>query len=205
MILYLAGAYSGKTKEETQKNIDYAMSISKELWGKKYTVICPHGNTANFEIPDVTYDDYLRGDFEIISRCDALVLLPNWSLSNGAIKEKDYAQSLGVPVWYYPELPRMRERMTDRQEEHLARVIAKFISRVTTKYELGQREHGGNLFDKPNLPMLLEEVLDQIVYGHTLEDQIDEASDLCVEGDAVGAFNVLKFGNKDGKTLKDND
>jgi hypothetical protein len=111
--------------------------------------------------------------------------------------------------------------MTKEQEEHLAAIRLRFAARVEKKYRAGQAEHGGNLFDKPNLPFLIEEVIDFVVYAFTLEDQIARASNLLeqwleskwiVEQDWIMeqgpdqvqlAYNILKYGNEKGERLPD--
>ncbi len=202
MIAYISGAYSADTKEGVEQNIRESERVAKELWSAGITALSPHMNTAHFQIEGVTYDDYIKGDLEMLARCDAVVMLPNWANSKGAGKEREYARRLGIPVYFYPDLPIKREEMTDAQEEHLAKIIANFTKDVTKKYAIGQAEHGGNLFDKPNLPMLMEEVQDLVVYAYTLKDQIHEAIYLMLDDDE--SRNILVTGNKDGKIIKDN-
>lgn len=65
--------------------------------------------------------------------------------------------------------------MTPNQEEHLARIKAKFLADVDKKYRAGQKEHGGNLYEKKGmLDMAIEEVTDLAVYLYTLKEQLDE-------------------------------
>jgi len=88
MIVYLAGPYSGNVDD----NISRARKISIELWEAGYYVVCPHLNTAHFEIDcRCTYENYMRGDIEILSKCDAVVMLPGWQNSAGASREKKHA------------------------------------------------------------------------------------------------------------------
>jgi len=102
MIIYLAGKYSG----DIWKNIYDARHVAIELWQKGYTVICPHLNTANFEIDCMCeYEDYIKGYLAIIARCDAVVMLPGWEDSYGATQERNHAQGLGIEVFEYPTLP----------------------------------------------------------------------------------------------------
>ena len=51
------------------------------------------------------YEQYIEGDLDILSRCDAVVMLPDWKESNGAKIERSYAFFCGIPVYYYPENP----------------------------------------------------------------------------------------------------
>lgn len=94
-LLYVAGPYSG----DIPNNIKKAEEVAKLLWHLGFSVICPHLNTANFEVPGVTYDDYIEGDLEMISRCDGIVMLPNWTKSKGACIEHDFASGIGIPIY----------------------------------------------------------------------------------------------------------
>jgi hypothetical protein len=198
MKLYLSGKYSG----DIDANIEEARKIAIELWERGYTCLTPHLNTYHFEVDcKCVYEDYIRGDLELIVGCDAMVMLPVWEQSSGAKIEKEFAKSIGVPVYYYPQLPQLPKRMSDKQERHLAGVISKITRAIDKKYRIGQAEHGGNLFDKPNMPMLLEEVQDMVVYAYTLQEQLIQAQleDDCGER----TYNILNYGNRDGKELKD--
>lgn len=63
-------------------------------------------------------------------------------------------------------------KMTPKQEEHLARIKAKFLEDVDKKYRAGQLEHGGNLWQKRGmLDNALEEIVDLYVYLITLKEQ----------------------------------
>lgn len=103
MLIYVAGKYTG----DVQANIDEAVKVAGELWRIGHAVICPHANSAHFEdyFPEVPWEAYLEGDFNIISRCDALVMVPNWTDSKGAKMEHEYAGKLGIPIYYYPDCP----------------------------------------------------------------------------------------------------
>jgi hypothetical protein len=104
MIIYVAGKYSG----DTDANIDAARLVAIDVWKSGNVAICPHLNTVHFEqVPDLdlTWEDYLQGDFNIISRCDAMIMVPGWEDSRGAVAERVYAQSLAMPIYYYPDVP----------------------------------------------------------------------------------------------------
>lgn len=98
-VLYVAGPYRAKTEYQVLQNIREAEAIAVELWKMGFAVICPHKNTAFLggakDMPDSVW---LRGDLEIIERCDAIVLSPRWRTSTGTIAEKEHAQKLGIPV-----------------------------------------------------------------------------------------------------------
>jgi uncharacterized UPF0146 family protein len=102
MIVYTAGKYSGNVDE----NIANARKVAIELWEMGHAVICPHLNSAHMELDcKATWEDYLNGDLEIISRMDAIVMLEGWEDSKGAKMELDFARKLNIPVYFAPDYP----------------------------------------------------------------------------------------------------
>lgn len=106
MLIYVAGPYSASSEFTVAQNIEEAKQISARLWEKGHAVICPHMNTAFFENEaNVSYQQYMDGDFMMVRRCDAMVMTPRWRDSKGAKMEHEYARSLGIPIYYWPDVP----------------------------------------------------------------------------------------------------
>lgn len=106
MLIYVAGPYSASSEYTVAQNIEEAKQISARLWEKGHAVICPHMNTAFFENEaNVSYQQYMDGDFMMVRRCDAMVMTPRWRDSKGAKMEHEYARSLGIPIYYWPDAP----------------------------------------------------------------------------------------------------
>jgi len=101
-VIYVAGPYRAKTEYQVQENIRQAESCALDIWDAGAAAICPHKNTSGFggyhNLPD---DIWLNGDLEIIKRCDALVVLPNYEKSEGTLQEIKLAESINLPVFYY--------------------------------------------------------------------------------------------------------
>jgi hypothetical protein len=76
------------------------LPVAVEYWKKGYAVICPHLNTHDFD-DEVSYEDVLAGDLEIVRRCDVIVMLPDWENSNGAKQEYEEAKRWRLRVEYY--------------------------------------------------------------------------------------------------------
>ena len=121
-VIYVAGKYTGKTKSEISDNIAKAEEAAIQLWKLGWAVFCPHKNTSHFEIYEkvagITYDTWINGGLELLSRCDAIFLLDDWEESNGSLKEKMDAVEQGIPVFFqeggYPlPLSVGRRRITD--------------------------------------------------------------------------------------------
>lgn len=90
-----------------ERNIRAAEEVAVALWRLGAAVICPGANTRHFDgaagqngFGDV--DVWLKGDLEMVSRCDAVVLAPGWETSVGARGERDRARLLGIPVFEWP-------------------------------------------------------------------------------------------------------
>lgn len=99
MIVYIAGPYRADTKEDISANIERARDAASSLWAAGHTVICPHMNTAHM---DGVVDDstFLRGDIDILARCDAIYLLKDFAESIGSVGEYNYAQSQDIPIYF---------------------------------------------------------------------------------------------------------
>jgi len=84
--------------------------------------------------------------------------------------------------------------MTTPQELHLARVKERGMALLDAKYRAGQREHGGNLWQKPMVGNILEESLDMLVYTLTLEQQMEEVRGICSAGERgeISARDALR-------------
>ena len=63
-----------------------------------FVALCPHQNTAFFG--GACEDEvWLKGDLELISRCDAVCLVWGWQRSEGTRAEIEFAKSKGIPVF----------------------------------------------------------------------------------------------------------
>lgn len=104
-LAYTAGPYRAKTLNGIVKNIQCAENVMIDLLRLGYAVICPHKNTALMD--GVLGDDdahlWLEMDLVMLERCDCIVMVPGWERSEGAKAEKHFAESKGIPVFYWPK------------------------------------------------------------------------------------------------------
>lgn len=103
-LLYISGPYrSDKGVNGIAQNIQKAREIARRLWLCGYAVICPHLNTGLMDGPDIPDQVWLEGDFEMVKRCDGIVMMYGWEHSEGATAEHGVAQSNGLKIFYLPD------------------------------------------------------------------------------------------------------
>ena len=98
IIVFVIGPYRADSEWEVVQNIRKAEAMALDVWREGFTAICPHKNTAMFggALPD---EAWLIGDREILSRCDAVILVDGYKYSSGSISEINIAKSLDIPIF----------------------------------------------------------------------------------------------------------
>jgi nucleoside 2-deoxyribosyltransferase len=96
-VVYVAGPFRAANSWDMEQNIRKAEELALEAWRAGFAVICPHSSTRYFHgaAPD---DVWLRGDLEILARCDAVLLTPDWERSEGTRAEVAFAQKHSIRV-----------------------------------------------------------------------------------------------------------
>ena len=98
-VIYISGPYRSDGWNGVWENVMRARDVARKLWRKGWVVICPHTNTIFMDGPDLPGETFIRGDLELVRRCDAVFLLPNWERSEGARIEWQHAESLGKDIY----------------------------------------------------------------------------------------------------------
>jgi len=106
-VVYVAGPFRGKSSWDMEQNIRRAETLALEVWRAGFACICPHTNTRFYQgaAPDQVW---LDGDLEMLRRCDAVLMTPDWGRSTGATAERNLAIDAGIRVCYnLPDLIRV--------------------------------------------------------------------------------------------------
>ncbi len=100
-VVYISGPYMADTPLGISDNIAAAHRMAVDLWNAGFGCLTPHLNTAHFEYfcPAVTHAAWLEADLRMLDGCDALLLLPGWEQSKGALMERDRAYELRIGVY----------------------------------------------------------------------------------------------------------
>jgi hypothetical protein len=105
MLIYVAGPIRPLRGRTVKENLDVGKKIALELWKDGHAVICPHANTDIEGNETVGARVWLNGDLQIVARCDAVVVVPDWEGSKGTEGEIAFAEERHIPVYYYPDKP----------------------------------------------------------------------------------------------------
>lgn len=97
-VIYIAGKFRGATPWQVEQNVRAAEAAALEVWRAGCFALCPHTNTRHFdkELPD---EVFLAGTLEMLRRSDAILLIPGWTRSQGALAELEEARRLGLAVF----------------------------------------------------------------------------------------------------------
>ena len=97
-VIYLAGPFRASNSWEIEGNVRRAETLALEVWRSGAACICPHTNTRFYQ--GAADDDvWLLGDLEILKRCDAVLMMPDWACSTGASHERRMAITYEIPVF----------------------------------------------------------------------------------------------------------
>lgn len=110
-ILYISGPYSPGSGRTVADNIAVARAHAVIAAKRGWMPFTPHLNTAHFEqdCPEIPNEDWISGDIEFL-RClspanAAMLLLPGWRDSTGAVAECGWAVHLGLEIFDPPQTP----------------------------------------------------------------------------------------------------
>jgi hypothetical protein len=86
---YVVGPYRAASRLQVECNIAEAKFVSFSMWTSGFPVICPHMNTALFDLyaPNAQDELWLSGALSIASRCDYAVCVKGYRDSHGSVAE----------------------------------------------------------------------------------------------------------------------
>ena len=97
--IYLAGKYTEPHTYLVQRNIALAQEYAQEIAIMGALPVTPHLLTANMDGIQ-HYQWWCDVTMQLLRKCDAVFMLPNYERSNGAIAELVDALRIGMPVFY---------------------------------------------------------------------------------------------------------
>ncbi|OIQ67094.1 hypothetical protein GALL_513310 [mine drainage metagenome] len=98
-VVYVAGPYSAPDEEGLLAHIKAAISFGLEVQALGFLPLVPHVAILPVDDTEAGYEQATAECFELLSRCDALILMPTWQESPGARREREFAEKFGLPVF----------------------------------------------------------------------------------------------------------
>ena len=100
-VIGIVGPYTGNTTYEVFKNIEIARHTAEKVWSAGFSCFCPHLNTAFMDgIHGISAEAWYDGTLELMTRCDAILVLGRWEGSTGTKHEIEIAKQLKMPVYF---------------------------------------------------------------------------------------------------------
>ena len=109
--IYIAGPYRAETSWAVEQNIRRAEEIGFLVACAEAVPVIPHTMYRHFD-GTLTDEYWLKATQSLLRRCDGIVLLPGWALSEGSCGERELANRLGLPMLdlaSVPEEQRLKE------------------------------------------------------------------------------------------------
>lgn len=98
-LVYLSGPITAKHGYSIEENIASALAAFLECTRQGLPAFCPHFTAAFPSTAAVDYETWMAYDFAVLDHCTHVLMLPRWSISDGAKREYDYAVRRGIPVY----------------------------------------------------------------------------------------------------------
>ena len=98
-VVYVAGPYSAPDADGVLKNITEAIAFGEQVRAMGFVPLVPHTAILPTGDTEAEYEQALAECFELLSRCDALALMPTWEQSPGSRRERAFAERFGLPFF----------------------------------------------------------------------------------------------------------
>ncbi len=99
-VIYIAGPFRAENAWEVEQNIRLAETAALAVWRYGAVPLCPH--TMNrFYQGAASVEVWLKGDLELLRRCDAVLVVGDFTKSVGTREEIRVAtEEMKIPVFY---------------------------------------------------------------------------------------------------------
>ena len=103
-VIFISGPYRGKTLADIEANVDNAAVWCGVVKRLGWVPLCPHTNSHRVALCNLhdfgpLHESYLSDALELLTRCDAVLMIERWEQSDGALAERQFAWGKGIPVF----------------------------------------------------------------------------------------------------------
>jgi nucleoside 2-deoxyribosyltransferase len=100
--IYVAGPYTANDSWSLEKNIRSAEEISFQVFSLRAVAVCSH-TISRYFFGTLNEEFWLEATMNMLSRCDAMVVVEGWKKSSGTLGEIKYAAENDIPIFYSVE------------------------------------------------------------------------------------------------------
>ncbi|MDP1832612.1 MAG: DUF4406 domain-containing protein [Geothrix sp.] len=98
-VVYIAGPYSSPYSSIVRQNVAEAVAFGQQVRALGLVPVVPHVAILPTGRTEAEYEAAMMECFELLSRCDAVVLMPTWRSSPGAVLERAQAEDWGIEIF----------------------------------------------------------------------------------------------------------
>jgi len=98
-MIYIAGPYRAGNAWMVEKNIRAAEEISFQVYSHGAVAICPH-TISRYMSGTLSEGFWIEATLNMLSRCDAMVVVKGWEMSAGTLGEIEYAKKHNIAIFY---------------------------------------------------------------------------------------------------------
>ncbi|KKN83869.1 hypothetical protein LCGC14_0295220 [marine sediment metagenome] len=115
------GGHDWRSFYEIDKHINEARLWATRLVTEGIPFFCPHMNSAHMEVlsPSTPPEFWYDMDMLFLKQASALLLIPGWENSKGAVLELKQARLLPIPYFEYLEFDLLVSFWKDMKEDSL--------------------------------------------------------------------------------------
>ena len=118
-LVYTAGPITAEHPSDRFQHCITAWQYALQIWKRGHGVICPQFNTLFMDSATIPWGTFMNADYQMVLRaCDAMLMLPDWTESKGAAKERRLALDNGIPVFYWDGLVDFWKFLETDEEEN---------------------------------------------------------------------------------------
>lgn len=117
---FIIGPYRADSDYQKLQNIRIAEKAAACAWSNGYAALCPHLNSAFFSgiRDEYVFLEGYKAWLTTLDKAkdDIIILLPNWTASDGSVDEFHIATSLDLPVFDYMPVD---DHLVERETGHI--------------------------------------------------------------------------------------
>ena len=100
VFVYISGPITAKDGYIVEENVAVGVRTFLDLIQLGIPAYSPQMTAAFPSAFNISWERWMEYDYAVIRRCTHMLMLPRWVWSKGAIREKEYAKSIGLPIAY---------------------------------------------------------------------------------------------------------